>query len=147
MKCVIKQIPKLIELGIVTFQITKMPKTKKECIIFDAVARQSRKYGYFLVLKSKKFQDRMYEFTCFDYKSYISHAHVSMVMKLPQPPYPFCKIEIQLCKVGMMRDFIYNYKRCSVRLVKIPLPKYITSSLNKQQKTKLSKNQTRLFFN
>ena len=50
-------------------------------------------------------------------------------------------VEIQLCKIGMMMDFIYGYKRCSICFVKIPLPKYIILFLKRQGKKKLSKNQ------
>ncbi len=57
---------------------------------------------------------------------------------------PLCKREVQLCQVGMMRDFRFNWKRCSICLVKIPLPKYITTFLNKFKKKQRPKGQMTL---
>ena len=52
-----------------------------------------------------------------------------------------CKEERQLCMVGMMRDFKYNWKRCSVCLVKLPLPIKIQAFLKRFEKKKLAAGQ------
>lgn len=57
---------------------------------------------------------------------------------------PLCHIEVELCQVGMMRDFKYNWKRCSICLVKIPLPKYIIAYINKFKKKALPVGQVTL---
>jgi hypothetical protein len=57
---------------------------------------------------------------------------------------PLCDKTVQLCQVGMMRDFRFNWKRCSYCLVKIPLPKYIITFLNKHKKKELPKGQMTL---
>lgn len=51
---------------------------------------------------------------------------------------------VQLCKIGMMFDFIYGYTRCSKCFVAIPLPKYIYKYLEKIKckRTKLPEGQT-----
>jgi len=57
---------------------------------------------------------------------------------------PLCKIEVQLCKIGMLRDFKNDWKRCSVCFVKIPLPQYIQAFLKRTQKKALEPGQLTL---
>ena len=51
----------------------------------------------------------------------------------------------QLCQIGMMRDFVKNWKRCSYCFVKIPLPIYIQNYLRIKKPRPLSRNQQTLY--